>query len=340
MMRPLAGRRLAALALLPFLLSAPARAEKDHDHDEHAHHDDHAGHDDHDHDGHDDHAGHDDHDDHAAPTAVALDGATREEFGIEMARAGSGTIRRAVVLAGEIHPNDDRLAHIVPRYAGIVTEVRAQLGDRVDRGQVLAVVESDESLAPFEVRTLIGGIVIEKHVTLGEAVDRGRDAFTIADLSTVWVDLAVHQRDLDAVRAGRRVEVLVGHEPSGDDATIDYVTPILEEATRTATARVVLPNARGRWRPGMFVNARVYLEETTVAVAVPPTALHRRDGALVVFVEEADGLVPREVHVGREGEELVEILEGLDAGESYVVRGGFTLKAELEKGSFGHGHSH
>ena len=113
------------------------------------------------------------------------------ELGIEVSIAGSGFIEQHLELSGEVKPNDNKLAHIVPRYSGIVTDVLVNIGDSVKKGQTLAIIESDATLAPFNVKTLISGTVIDKHVTLGEAASRDRFIFVIADLSSVWIDLTV-----------------------------------------------------------------------------------------------------------------------------------------------------
>jgi cobalt-zinc-cadmium efflux system membrane fusion protein len=325
-------------------------------HDDAAHDGDGHDHDAHGHDtaapvepGHDGHAhgksahgdpGHDDHDDHGSEL-VPLSAEMLAEFEIDVAVAAAGDVETYVTLPGEVRANADRLAHIVPRFSGIVVEVRANVGDIVSKGQVLAIVESDESLAPFEVRTLIPGTVIEKHIALGEAVSRDRDTFVIADLSTVWVELTVYQRDLERVRAGQSVRVFVGHDPWPDEGVLRYVTPIVNEATRTATARLELRNESGRWRPGMFVRGRILVGSARADVAVPETALHTYEGETVVFVETDEGFEPRPVQVGLRGEEIVAIDAGLTAGERYVSRGGFTIKAELGRESLGHaGHAH
>lgn len=289
--------------------------------------------------------GHDDDHDHAAeaghePRAVALSDAELEEFGIGIAEAGGGRIRSFVSLPGEVRPNDDRLAHIVPRYSGIVVEVHANIGDRVRRGDVLAVVESDDALTPYDLKTLIDGIVIAKHITRGEAVSRDKDTYLIADLSTVWVDLTVYPRDIRRVRVGQEASIFTGHTPAEAAGPISYITPVIDERTRTATARVVLPNPDGRWRPGMFVTALVPVESREVSVAVPRSAVHTMDGAEVVFVQTDAGFVPQPVVVGLEGEDQVEIVSGLEPGTPYVSVGGFTLKAEFGKHAFGDGHAH
>lgn len=335
------GRFIAVASAMVMVTGWPAAAAQDgHDHDDHGHeeaepHDDHG--DPETHAEPDQDVGHDDYDEHGD---VALSPAELAEFGIEVVSAGPGRIETYVSLPGEVRPNADRLAHIVPRYAGIVTEVRANVGDRVKKGQVLAIVESDESLAPFEVTTLLSGTVISKHIALGEAVSRDRDIFVIADLSTVWVDLTVYQRDVSRVATNQRARIFVGHELAEDVSTISYVTPVVDERTRTATARVVLSNARGVWRPGMFVTGKVLIESTDVAVAVPRTALHTLESRSVVFVETDGGFRPQPVVTGRNGEAHVEITSGLTHGDRYVSHGGFTLKAELGKESFGDGHAH
>jgi cobalt-zinc-cadmium efflux system membrane fusion protein len=273
------------------------------------------------------------------PQFIGLTPAEIEEFGIELDSAGPGRIVSTISPPAEIRPNADRLAHIVPRYSGIVTAVRVAIGDDVHKGETLATVESDVSLAPFEVVTLISGTVIEKHITLGEAVGRGGPAFVIADLSTVWVDITVYQRDLTRVAVGQDVVIYVGHEPAGE-GTISYVTPVVSETTRTATARVVLDNLDHRWRPGMFVTAEIVVSDALVAVAVARTALHTVHDRTVVFVETPEGFTPRPVTLGRLDDHSAEVLDGLKAEERYVRDGGFTLKAELGKDSFGDGHAH
>ncbi|MCP4571394.1 MAG: HlyD family efflux transporter periplasmic adaptor subunit [bacterium] len=283
---------------------------------------------------------HDDHEAEAHEELVVMDATTRAEFGIEITAAGPGVLRLRRTLPGEVRANADRLAHIVPRYEGIVHDVRAAVGDRVRAGQTLAVVEGDASLTEFNVRTALGGTVIERHVSLGEAVSRDQALFVVADLDSVWIDIAVYLRDLDAVREGDPVTVSCGRHDAGIAARIGYVAPVVDEATRTATARVVLPNGDRHWRPGMFVTAVLETSAEPVDVAVLPSAVFNVEGRTCVFVETDEGFVPRPVTVGRRTDDLLEITAGLAPDEPYVVHGGFTLKAELEKASFGDGHNH
>jgi membrane fusion protein, heavy metal efflux system len=284
-----------------------------------------------------DHHGHEkEHEhDHDEGQRVHLTSEQMQEFGVTVATAGPGTVDLGVELPGEVHPNGDRLAHIVPRFPGIVKEVRKAIGDTVRAGDVLAVVESSESLAPYQLTTLMEGTIIEKHLTRGEAVDREKQAFAIADLSTVWIDCSVFQKDLDRVGVGKRVRVSAGTGGREAEGAISYVTPVVDRPTRTATARIVLENQDGRWRPGMFVTVRV-LAPVDVAVAVPHAALQNVGPDKVVFVESDEGFVPRPVKVGRAAGKNAEIVSGLAPGEHYISANAFLIKAELGKGSAEH----
>ncbi len=270
---------------------------------------------------------------------VQLSDAEMKEFDIRLATAGPGKFEIHKDLTGEIVPDPERLAHIVPRFPGIVLEVHKQIGDRVKKGEVLAVIESNESLAPYQVRSLIDGTVIEMHLTRGEMVSDATHAFVVADLRVVWANLNVYQKDLPYITVGQKATVFGIEKSLQYTGRISYVSPVVNEDTRTATARVVVPNPHRQWRPGMFVNARVVVDEVTPPVVVPNTALETYENKTVVFVQTPDGFVPRPVKVGRTNDQFAEILEGLQPGEVYVAKNGFTLKAELLKESFG-GHGH
>jgi cobalt-zinc-cadmium efflux system membrane fusion protein len=167
---------------------------------------------------------------------VRLSEAEMEEFGVEIAVAGPGTLHIEFTVPGEVAVNYDRLAHIAPRFPGVVQQVNKHLGDEVKKGDVLAVIESNEGLAPYEVRSLLDGTVIEKHITIGEVRSEESAAFVIADLSDVWVNLSIYQMHLPYVRVGQKVVISAGQELPGATGRISYLSPIVDEHTRTATA--------------------------------------------------------------------------------------------------------
>jgi len=200
--------------------------------------------------------------------------------------------------------------------------------------------QPDATYTRYEIRAPFAGTIIEKHLTLGEKMSGDAEVFTIADLSTVWVDINVYQKDLAQIRQGQRVVIEIGHGIPQVSGEIAWVAPLVGEATRTAKARVVLANPEGTLRPGLFVTAKVAVGSTAAGIVVPKSALQTFEERSVVFVQDEDGFEPRPVELGRQNATQVEILSGLEAGQTYVSQGAFTLKAQLSKGAFGDGHNH
>ena len=258
--------------------------------------------------------------------------------GVAVARAAPGLVSTEIDLPGEIVLNADRVAHVVPRFPGIVQRVNKSLGDAVRAGDVLAVVQSNLSAAPYDVVAMVDGTVIEKHVALGEFVRDDADIFVVADLATVWVNVSVYARFLTDVRVGQTVRITSPGVRETATGTIDYVGPIVGESTRTGVARVVLRNRERTWQPGLFVTAHITVAETQAAVAVPDEAIQTVEGREVVFVRTMNTFTARPVVTGRRGGDLVEIVSGLAAGEDYVSAGSFILKAEFGKSEAAHEH--
>jgi cobalt-zinc-cadmium efflux system membrane fusion protein len=136
---------------------------------------------------------------------------------------------------------------------------------------------------------------------------------------------------------GQKVRIHAVNEGPDAEGEISYLTPAVDQITRTATARVVLDNPDRKFRPGMFVTARA-LDATNAAIAVPRKAIQTLEGRPTVFVETNEGFAPRPITIGREGESRVEILAGLALGERIAVQNTFLLKAELAKAEAEHAH--
>ena len=188
----------------------------------------------------------------------------------------------------------------------------------------------------------IGGTVVERHISLGEVFEDGTDIFAITDLSTVWVNLSVYQKDLPYVAKGQEVSVSAGKGHTTATGAISYVSPLLSEKTRTALARIELPNPAGHWRPGLFVKAEIAVGASEVPVLVPRAAVLSLQGENVVFLETDEGFKPQPVKTGRGNRTHLEILSGLSPGQRYVARGAFSLKAHIVTSGIdshaGHGH--
>jgi cobalt-zinc-cadmium efflux system membrane fusion protein len=281
--------------------------------------------------------GHDGHDYHAEGLVTISDDMLRE-FDIELAAAGPNRLHKEVVLPGEIKFNRERLAYVTPRYPGTITGINARLADEVKQGQVLATLESTETLRPFEVKAPFTGTIVAYEITPGETVEAGMPLFTVADLTSVWADLRIYQRDLNKVHQGQRVVVVNGHEGPQFTGTINYIAPTIDEHTRTGLARIVVENQGGEWRPGQFVKGSVAIDEHRADVVIPRSAVLTHEGDLIVFVQTEEGFELRPVVLGESDATSHEVLSGLKSGDTYVSRNAISLKAEMNKGSFG-GHA-
>ena len=257
---------------------------------------------------------------------------------IEIRTAGPATIHESVVLNGRIAPNEDALAHVMPRFPGVVRSVHKRLGDPVAKGDLLAVIESNESLHPYELRARQAGTVIDKDVAPGEFAASERELFAIADLATVWADLDVYRRDFARLRPGQRVRIDSGDGAAPAETTLSYLSPVGSVNTQTLLARAVLPNADGSWRPGLFVSAEVEVASVDAPIAVSEAALQRLRDWDVVFLAEDGVFEAQPVTLGRRDGEHVEIVAGLAPGQRYVAANSFVLKAEAGKSGASHDH--
>ncbi len=193
------------------------------------------------------------------------------------------------------------------------------------------------------VRSPIGGIITEKHAIVGELADPSKSLYTVADLSSVWVLVDIHEKDLAKVRKGQAATVAVGAFPDLKlKGRITYIADLVNEATRTVKARIEVANPGRKLKPEMFATVELALPADAAPVlAVPEEALQDLDGKKVVFIaEDETEFAARPVQTGRAAGGMVEIVSGLKEGERYAVKGAFILKSEIKKGEVVDEHGH
>jgi cobalt-zinc-cadmium efflux system membrane fusion protein len=186
------------------------------------------------------------------------------------------------------------------------------------------------------VRAPLDGVVVDKPAVAGQAVDDSKPLMTIADLSQVWVEAAVPAGSLGQVGSGMAAQVSIGAQPQPIEGKVGLVSPVLGEASRMATARIVLPNPERALRPGMLASVDLLGPASTVAVTVASDAIQTVHERPVVFVRSAGGFRAQAVTLGRTDGKRTEIVSGLAAGTPYATAGSFLLKADLGKGEAEH----
>jgi cobalt-zinc-cadmium efflux system membrane fusion protein len=199
-----------------------------------------------------------------------------------------------------------------------------------------------EVLTAFNVTAPFDAKVIEKEITLGELLQEDTVAFVVADLSTVWVDLSIYQKDLAFVHEGQSISITAGRGIPEAKGTITYLSPVISEETRTALARVILPNPDGHFRPGLFITASLAGEEIPVSMVVPKSALQNLEGETCIFIKDQGDFKHQPVTIGKTTKTHAEVTSGLKAGQHYVSQGAFELKAKIVTSTMdshaGHGH--
>lgn len=284
-----------------------------------------------------------------APAAVAAKEEHKEEenHGVEMTpeklskagivveAAGTSTVREILPLYGTIAPNAERMRDVAARYPGTIRNVTKKIGDTVKQGETLATIESNESLQAYSLSAPLTGVVTVRNANPGEQSGE-KVLFTVADLSTVWVELSLFPRDAAKVKNGQAVRVKSADSGSTGMGTVMYVAPVGASASQTRNVRVLLDNKDSQWAPGLYVTAEVTLGESSVPVAIKSAAIQTLNGADTIFVRNAKGFEPRTVKIGRSDGETSEVLEGVKTGENYATKNSFVLKAEMGKGEAEH----
>lgn len=324
-----------------------------HEHDEESHdsHDDHGdehGEDDgHGHKEEDSHAGEDDghghghghggHDEHDEGKATIKPDAAKRA-GVMTEPAGPKTINQTTILTGRVTLNRDKTYAVKARFPGVVKNVQVKWGQKVNEGQPLANIESNESLKTYNVFAPRSGVVLERNTNIGDVA--GDDPlFVIADLSEVWAEFHIFPRDLPDIKEGQKIRVHTLENGKEAHTAISMMLPTADALSQTVIAIVPIPNKEGKWRPGMTVEGHVAVAERAAKLAVTEESIQRMEGKTVVFVKEGTKTYEmREVKLGKGDGKYIEVLKGLKAGEQYVSQGSFTIKADIGKAAAKHEH--
>ena len=196
---------------------------------------------------------------------------------------------------------------------------------------IQALEDGREPSRTMPFRSPVGGFVIEKRAMRGQYVSAGMSLYTVADLSEVWVEADLYEEELPLVTEGARATVIVAaYQGEQFQGHVVYIYPYVEERTRTVRVRLVLPNPRGRLKPGMY--ADVALDASLGdGVVVPTNALLDSGAEQHVFVAQGDGYFePRPVVVGRRLGDTVQILDGLEGGEIVATSATFFIDSESQ----------
>lgn len=265
---------------------------------------------------------------------VELPAPLAQAAGLVTTVASEGVLQERIKLYGNIVADPLRLSHIQARYPGLIRSVKPSIGMRVNAGEVLATVESNESLREYPLLSPIDGTVVERHANAGEFT-ADRVLFSILDERVLELHLQAFPADAAQIKNGQSVVV----RADGQKATtkIEYITPRHGE-TPTLEVHAPVDNSAGNWVPSQAVEGWVSIAETRVPLRIENRALQSFRDWQVVFIKVGETYEIRPLELGRSDGIYSEVISGLNAGDEYVVENSYVLKADLEKSGASHDH--
>jgi cobalt-zinc-cadmium efflux system membrane fusion protein len=260
--------------------------------------------------------------------------ALANELHVETAIANPGTLHQSILLFGKTTPDPQGISHVSARYPGLIRSISADLGQRVSAGDRLIVIEANTSLQSYTITAPIDGLVIQRHANPGEFAG-DQPLLTIADYSSVWVDLDVFPGDARTILPGQTVNIRMGELNA--ESNILYLNPGTGNSPNVV-ARVPLENPQGQWTPGLLVEGDVRVADIAVPLMIDNRALQIFRDWQVVFIKIGSVYEIRPLTLGRTDGRFTEVLEGLNTGDEYVVINSYLIKADLEKSGASHDH--
>ncbi len=199
--------------------------------------------------------------------------------------------------------------------------------------QIQKLPTQESPLNIYTIDSPIDGKIIERHITLGEVISSDKQIFVIANLDTVWINLAISAEELPKIKKDQKVDVFAHQGELINSGLIMYVSPVINEESRTGRAVIQMSNPQHALHPGDFIKAQVVIDENSALLSLPSSAIQRIDGKIVVFVKTNEhSFEAKLINIkGSEKGEFLEIIDGLKEGDEVVIKNSFLLKAEFGK---------
>lgn len=206
--------------------------------------------------------------------------------------------------------------------------------------QIDKLPQQESPLNVYTIDSPIDGRIIERHITLGELISNDKQVFVIANLDTVWINLAIPAEELPKIKEEQKVDIFAHKGELVCSGSIMYVSPVINEESRTGRAVIQLDNPQHALHPGDFIKAQVVAAEDSALLSLPNSATQRIEGKIVVFVKTNEhSFEAKSINIkGSEKSEFVEVIDGLKEGDEVAIKNSFLLKAELLKSEAEHSH--
>lgn len=260
----------------------------------------------------------------------------QDSIGLTTAIVESKKLISSIEVYGSIAQDTENTVHITAKEAGILKAFQVAEGETVEEGSPIAVLETSKGETQ-DVLSPSHGIVVSRYVKEGDKVDNLTSLLTISNPDLLRAGFDIYEKDLSFVSLGQKVRLTSTAYPDKEfNGQVVFISPRVEETTRTIKVRVDVENKEHLLKFGMFVTGRVEKESEKESLVVPLESLQALENGEVVFVElDEEHFEVRDVKVGKKTEKEAEILEGLEVGQEVAGHGSFILKSELLKETLG-----
>lgn len=262
-----------------------------------------------------------------------IDDAMATQVGIGTAEAAPQTLHQTVTSYGVLTTSPEQLSHVRARFSGLISAVKATIGDVVRAGDILAIVESNESLKKYTVRAPISGTVVQRHANTGEAT-QDQVLFSIANFDNLWAEFRIYPAQQAKVSPGQVVHITSSEWKT--QSTVRHIIPSLDKPYQLA--RVLIDNSTLGLSPGLLVEGHVAIGEIPVELAVEKDAVQMLGGRPGVFIKEGNQYRFTPLILGRRDDRYTEAIQGIQPGQVYVTQNSYLIKADIEKSEAEHSH--
>ena len=266
-----------------------------------------------------------------------INASAAKDGGIVIETVGPQTISETREVEGVVQLNTTARSEVRAQFPGKVMQVTKAVGDYVKKGQLLARIESSESLQIYPVYSPVSGVVAERNANVGN-VAYDQPIYVITDPSSTSVVFNIFPRDLGTIRPGQKVIIETLDGKIVAESTLGGYLPEGNAAAGTALVRANLPNRDGRWRPGIALHGKVMVSAVTVPLAVRTEALQPFRDFTVVYANFGEMYEVRMLELGRKSSEWTEVLSGIKPGTKYAAKGSFIIRQDIEKSGASHDH--
>ena len=271
--------------------------------------------------------------DHEEELTTKIDRNMAAQVGIQTALPRAQELNQTIISYGSLTTGPKQLSHVRARYTGMIKSVKPNIGDVVKRGDLLARVESNESLKVYNILAPIGGTIVQRHANTGE-VTQDQVLFSIANFETLWAEFRIYHAQQSLVSAGQTVNIHVNEQALS--GKIAHIIPALNKPYQLA--RVQFNNQKLGLSPGLLVEGHIVTGNIPVTLAVMKSAIQSMGEQQGVFVQQGDQYEFAPLQLGRSDDTYVEVLSGLEAEQPYVSQNSYLIKADIEKSEAEHEH--